>query len=153
MNSKHVMNFTELFESSSKETSTEDLIALAEVGVISWRDVIETAFDRGELAVTYWLKRPNGTFRSAAIFSGDRVVFGKVRPTSSAGKAAAGGKANVAQGSGAKAAYEAGAKLVIQAMCATLWYDESRTSARVPYELVSSTFQRTNQTAITAKVI
>lgn len=75
---KHVMNFTELFESISEETSTEDLIVLAETGIIPWKEVIDTAFDRGDLAVGHWLAKSTKTIQPTAVFTKGRVEYGKV---------------------------------------------------------------------------
>lgn len=118
MNNKHVKNFTELFESNSKETSTDELIILAETGIIPWKEVIDTVFDRGELAVIYWL-----FIQSAAVFANDRVVVKDKTDESQADRTIE------------EVAYNSGAKMVLMPVdFLGVYYDKGEKSVRLQYE-------------------
>lgn len=74
MSKKHVKNFTELFENLTEE-STDDLIVLAESGIIQWNEAIDTIFDRGEMAVCYWIQTASMHMQPVAVFNNDRVLY------------------------------------------------------------------------------
>jgi hypothetical protein len=101
---KHVKNFTELFENLSSE-STDDLIVLAETGIVQWREVVDIAFDRGEMALCYWVQTPDLSMQPIAVFADDRVVYG-TRASDAAGVSDASQTVE-------DAAYREGAKIVM----------------------------------------
>ena len=126
MSSKHVKNFAELFE-NLKEVSTDELITLAESGIVSWITVTEKAFASGDLAVIYWVQvsaypayhLPVIIFRSGRTISGE-AVRGDTRTEATRAKAN-------------KLAYGAGAKMTIDSNSISIVsYDEGRRSAKVP---------------------
>lgn len=51
-----------------------DLIVLAESGIIEWSSVFKTANDAGKLAIIFWLKNPSSAYQPAAVFSDGRVI-------------------------------------------------------------------------------
>jgi hypothetical protein len=132
---KHVKNFTELFESSQKEVSTDDLIVLAETGIISWKEAVNTVFDRGELAFIYW-QQGVGTeryvwyiaFNDRVICSMPETYYAITRKDSEKMDMAA-----------INAAYDAGAKMTIRSFDeATVRYDNNNQSVKLSHEDLKS---------------
>lgn len=152
MSKKHVKNFTELFENLTEE-STDDLIVLAETGIIDWSQVVNIAFDRGELAVVHWVywvwkQTTNSNAVPVAVFSNDRIVKASKLLT---------GNTNAKLFSNREAdeiAYRAGAKVVIRNSESTIsaanimvvddqhflvvpiWYDDGSKKIHIPREAV-----------------
>lgn len=104
---KHVKNFAELFENLSSE-STDDLIVLAETGIIDWSQVINIAFDRGELAVVHWVWKRSTTSNAVpvAVFADGRIA--------KANKLLTGHTNTELNREADEVAYDAGAKMVIR---------------------------------------
>jgi hypothetical protein len=144
---KHVKNFAELFENLSSE-STDDLIVLAETGIIDWSQVVNIAFDRGELAVVHWVwkQTTNSNAVPVAVFSNDRIV--------KASKLLTGNTNAKLNREADEIAYRAGAKVVIRNSESTIsaanimvvddqhflvvpiWYDDGSKKIHIPREAV-----------------
>lgn len=127
---KHVKNFTELFESASEGISTDDLIVLAESGIISWTTVTEEAFANGDLAVIYWVQLSASVHVPVIIFPDGRKVRGRETK----------GSVTEAEARANELAYGAGAKVTITTNdISSIHYNNGQSSARVPNFLARDT--------------
>lgn len=134
------MNFTELFE-SAKRTKTDDLIALAEMGIIDWPIVVNRAFDNDDIAVIYWESGGSSTgyFQPTFVFAHDRTVRGTAMHIKYGGK-------NMANDA-ASEAYEAGAKMVINLSdIGVVRYDNNNKSVKIAKDSIREILSITKRT-------